>query len=336
VTVSEDDWIKLEADHRPGQLTWTRIHPESEHNLYLQIVDPGAHRTFALRMRERPSSEVVRLLRELRQTRGIAVQVAPAGEGRRDLQVQLLDAGLGEVFTPLVADITQTVVDTAGAGHAPVVAIERFEHWRRLLQSVADEGLSTEKRRGLFGELTILFDHVIPAVGQQEAVSGWTGPLGRHQDFQLSTSAIEVKTTTAKQPQAIEITSERELDDQGIAGRLLLTVLSVDERQGGAGSSLNALVDTIRATLGATARSRFEDMLVRVGYLPHQKVLYHEPRYTIRSLGCWRVAGDFPRITEKDLRPGVGDCHYRITVAGLDSYSLKPSKIADFLRGSAL
>ncbi len=335
MTVSEDDWTKLEADHRSGQLTWTRIHPESPHDLYLQIVDPGAHRTFALRMRKRPSSEVVRLLRGLRQTHGIAVQVAPAGEGRRDLQVQLLDAGLREVFNPLVADIAQTVVATAAAGDAPVVAIERFEHWRRLLQSVADEGLSAETRRGLFGELTILFDHVIPAVGQQDAVSGWTGPLGAHQDFQFPTSAIEVKTAAAKQPQAIEIASERELDDQGVAGRLLLAVLSVDERQGGTGRSLNTLVDTIRAALGATARPRFDEMLVRVGYLRHQKDLYHEPRYTVRSLGCWRVTGDFPRITEKNLRPGVGGCRYRITVTGLDSYSLEPSRIADFLKGSA-
>ena len=27
----------------------------------------------------------------------------------------------------------------------------------------------------------------------------------------------------------------------------------------------------------------------------------------------WHVAGDFPRITEADLRPGVGDCRYRIS-----------------------
>ena len=42
----------------------------------------------------------------------------------------------------------------------------------------------------------------------------------------------------------------------------------------------------------------------------------------MRKQRFWHVTGDFPRITEADLRPGVGDCEYRIATVGLDQYVL--------------
>ena len=47
----------------------------------------------------------------------------------------------------------------------------------------------------------------------------------------------------------------------------------------------------------------------------------------MRKQRFWHVTGDFPRITEADLRPGVGDCQYRISAAGLDQYACLPEDV---------
>ncbi len=332
MTVCETEWQTLEADHRAGRVTSRRLHPESAHDLFLQIVDPGALRALTLRTDSNSAAAAVHALRTLPRTRGLDLRFATAVDGRRDLQVVLLTADLREVFNPLVSDIVQTVQAVPGPTDAVLAAVDRFEHWRRLLHSVADEGLSAEGRRGLYGELVVLSDHVLPALPALSAIRAWTGPTGAHQDFQLPAVAIEVKTTTAKQPQALEIASERELDDRGV-GTLLLAHISVDERQGGTGTSLNSIVDTIRNQIAGSARSVFEDLLLRAGYLPAQRRMYDEPRYTRRTNHVWQVAGDFPRIVEIDLRSGVGDCRYRITISGLDSYLLDNGKISSIVGG---
>lgn len=64
----------------------------------------------------------------------------------------------------------------------------------------------------------------------------WKAALAAHQDFQFSTGALEVKTTAAKQPQSVRITSERQLDDTGV-GALFLHVVVVDEREVAAAGS---------------------------------------------------------------------------------------------------
>ena len=168
-----------------------------------------------------------------------------------------------------------------------------------------------------------------------DAVRAWTGPTAANQDFQLPGTAIEVKTSSGKEPQTMVISNERELDEQGTA-QLILAHLSLDERRGGNGESLNTAVDRTRAAVtDAGARAALDDLLVRAGYLAHQRDLYDEPRYTVRRQRFWHVTGGFPRITEADLRPGVGDCHYRISTAGLDAYLMTADDVTAAVKGGS-
>jgi Putative PD-(D/E)XK family member, (DUF4420) len=265
-----------------------------------------------LRVPPRDADEALRRLRALPRTRGLEMQLARLADDGSELRVVLTDASLREVFSPLAADIAAAARQAPGPAAAVLAAAGRFEHWRRMLERLDGTGLTPEARRGLFGELSILRGHLLPALPAAQAVAAWTGPAAAHQDFQLPAAAIEVKTTSAKEPQTLVISSERELDPSGTP-RLLLAGLSLDERRGGSGESLNTAVDAVRAALAdAAARSLLDDLLVRAGYLQSQRDLYGEPRYTVRRERFWHVTGDFPRITEADLRPGVGDCRYRV------------------------
>ncbi len=333
--ITERDWEQLAADRHAHGTTVRRVYPQSPHEIFIAVRHPDGSRMLTLGVGMRAVGEVLRRLHELPRTRGLEMQFTRLGDGNGELRVVLTDSGLREVFNPLASDIAATAQAQPGPAEAVLAAFSRFEHWRRMLQSLSETGLAPEARRGLFGELTILRDHLLPAMPATAVVGAWTGPTAANQDFQLPGTAIEVKTSSGKEPQSLVISNERELDENGV-GRLILAHVSVDERRGGNGESLNVAVDRTRAALAdAAARTLLDDLLVRAGYLRHQRDLYDEPRYTVRRQHFWHVAGDFPRITEADLRPGVGDCRYRISTAGLDQYLMTAEQVAAAVTGMA-
>lgn len=333
--ITEADWRQLEADrHARGTVT-RRLYPGSPHNIFIAVQHPDGRRMLILRIGSQAASGALRRLQSLPRTRGLEMQFARVDDASSELRVLLTAADLREVFNPLASDIAATAQAAAGPGEAVLAAADRFEHWRHMLQSISEAGLTPEARRGLFGELTILRDHLLPAMPAADAVRAWTGPAAANQDFQLPCAAIEVKTSSGKEPQTIVISNERELDERGTA-QLVLAHLSLDERRGGNGESLNITVDRTRAAVtSGGALAVLDDLLVRAGYLGHQRGLYDEPRYTVRKQRFWHVAGDFPRITEADLRPGVGDCLYRIAAAGLDPYLMTADDVVLAIKGGA-
>ena len=333
MTITERDWERLEADRHTRGVTVRRVYAESAHDIFIAIRHPDNCRMLTLRIPAGEADVALRRLRALPRTRGLEMQFARLdGEGS-ELRVVLTDNTLREVFNPLASDIASTAQAAASHVEAVLSAVSRFEHWRQMLENLTAAGLPAEARRGLFGELTILRRHLLPAMPAVDAVRAWTGPLAANQDFQLPRAAIEVKTSSGKEPQVLVISNERELDEKG-ASRLILAHLSLDERRGGSGESLNTAVDRIRDTMtDAAARALLDDLLVRAGYLRQQRDLYDEPRYTVRRQRFWDVAGDFPRITEADLRPGVGDCRYSISTAGLDRYLLTADDISEAVSG---
>lgn len=335
MTITEHDWERLEADRHAEGITVRRIYPGSAHDMFIAVRHPGNCRMLILRVPPQDADIAVRALRALPRTRGLEIELARLADDGSELRVVLTDGSLREVFSPLAGDIAAAAQQAPDPAAAVVAAVSRFEHWRRMLEKLADTGLTPEARRGLFGELSVLRGHLLPAMPHADAVAAWTGPAAANQDFQLPGAAIEVKTSAGKEPQSMVISNERELDPRGTP-RLLLACLSLDERRGGSGESLNTAVARARAAVAeAPARSMLDDLLVRAGYLESQRGLYDEPRYTVRKECFWHVTGDFPRITESDLRPGVGDCKYRISTAGLDQYLITAEQVSAVISGGS-
>lgn len=334
--IAEQDWVQLESNPHSHGVTVRRVYPDAARDIFIGVRHPGGTRMLTIKVTTHAAIEAVRQFRELPRTRGIELQFARLDGQNSELRLLLTDLTLGEVFNPLASDIADTAHSEPDDNKTVRSAIERFEHWRQMLQSITSSGLSTSFRRGLFGELYLLRDLLLVGLPQGHAVRAWTGPTGAHQDFQFDRAAIEVKTSTGKEPQTLVINSERELDDTGI-GCLILTHYSLDERQGGTGESLNSLVDRSRALVtNAAARELLDSLLVRYGYLNDQRTIYDEPRYTLRRQRFWRVTGSFPRITEADLRPGVGDCEYHIVVADLNQHVLSHEDVHAAVMGGSL
>ncbi len=73
------------------------------------------------------------------------------------------------------------------------------------------------RKRGLWGELHTLHKLLLVSAERAIVLRGWQGNSAASQDFQYPSLAIEVKTTAAKQPQTVRISSERQLDTMALA-----------------------------------------------------------------------------------------------------------------------
>ncbi|MEW2634736.1 PD-(D/E)XK motif protein [Streptomyces sp. NPDC048389] len=334
MNIDEELWLELEEPQAGQGRSTRRVYPESPHDIHVSVTHPGRRRMLLLKAGARAADGIVRSVGELPRTAGLDLCITAQSRHEYELQVSLTADELREVFTPLVSDIASAVKDAPTTETALEAAVRRFSSWQQLLRTVGKNGLTADTRRGLFGELYFLNEYVLPSVAQTPGVQAWTGPGGSNQDFQLPDVAVEVKTTTAKNPRTVRVASERQLDSTGTPA-LLLTLMSVDERRGGSGESLNALVDRIRHRLtNPAARSRLDSLLIQVGYLPGHRDLYDEPRYTLRQAETWEVREGFPRLIESELPAGVGDCTYNISTSALDDYRVTTDQVTAFIRGT--
>ena len=83
------------------------------------------------------------------------------------------------------------------------------------------------------------------------------------------------------------------------------------------GESLNDLVEWVENHLSSfiPELNMFKLKLYEIGYFDLHKPLYQNIGYTIRQENIYKVEDEFPRITEEEIRNGVGDVKYTIVIA---------------------
>lgn len=331
MTITET-WLQLEASPPPGGggIMARRIHPEAAVDLFLAVEKPTNARVLILRVKGAAVAGKV----DLPRAEGFEVcRGFESLDGKKycHLSVRLTHLRFGDVFTTLVEDVVKHVLPSPGDPAAVRILLERLGRWQAFLKRHAADGLGEEAQQGLYGELWFLDQHVIPVRGPKAAVESWKGPEAAAQDFQVPGLAVEVKAAAGKQHQKLRISNERQLDSTG-AGVLLVFHLSVDVRDGG-GESLPARVQLVRdhLTVDAVAATEFERLLFESGYLDCHAPAYEARGYTIRETNFFEVRDGFPRIVESDLRNGVGDVSYSISVAECKNFSFLESRARELL-----
>lgn len=257
---------------------------------------------------------------EYPESRGFSVAAMPVDEGRGGstrLVLSLVDAVYRDVFMTLAADVLHSLSSTGTERQAVEAFVSRLARWQAFLRHYGPEGLSAEARRGLFGEFVVLRDVLLPELGDR-AVSGWKGPSGAPHDFQLGGGSVEVKTTTAATPGEFRVSNVLQLDESH-ARVLYLSLVTVQESES-TGENLPEIVRSIRNALQGTALEVFDDRLVDAGYLAPHVHLYDSPRYSLRAIQFFEVAGDFPRLLETAIPKGVSGVTYRVSVGACLSY----------------
>lgn len=324
----EDVWNLLEQDGNAvssGYLT-RRLLPDVNYDVYLAVEKPSNTRLLMLRVNSSildqktvyPASSSFTVNR---------VSLLQDSEDHETLQLVLTNARYQDIFTTLVQDIVDYLAPVKDGRTAISAFAIRLKRWQAFLEKHNPEGLSEIAQQGLYGELWFLRQLVFSCLEVLPGTRCWTGPKGTQQDFQFPRCAVEVKTTSAKQHQKLAIASERQLDDTGI-GIIVLLHLSLDVRQG-QGETLPEIVANVRSivSVDAIVRDELENLLFEVGYLDVHATRYENVGYTIREHNYFRVESEFPKIIESDLRNGVGDVRYTISVAECKRFSISESEV---------
>lgn len=188
-----------------------------------------------------------------------------------------------------------------------------LDAWRVFFEAEGLDGLTREAQQGLWGELWVLREHIIPRLGLIEALEAWTGSDRTNHDFQRRNRALEVKTTSGRRHHSMRIKSERQLDTTGLASLhvLFLTVARIDN----GGETLPAMVDSLRRQVSAqpSANRRLEEQLLAARYLDNHAHDYRTG-FACRDARAFEVDEGFPRLTEGDLPDGVGDVNYGVSL----------------------
>jgi hypothetical protein len=333
----EQLWLEMEAEAGANVAWLTRFaRPQTGHPLLVALEQTTRARTLLVPV---PNAELPPR-REWPECRGLEL-ISVALGSQPHLGVRLRDPACADVFTALAEDVAPRVASASGAKQAAAELLGRLRHWQQFL-TAARETMSIEAQRGLWGELHVLHTHLLPALGAAATVRGWKASAAAHQDFQFSGGAVEVKTTAAKQPQSVRITSERQLDDTGV-GALFLHVVVVDEREvpaGGCvpGQSLPALIADIRTQLSADliALAAFNDRLLDRGWLEAHASRYEARRWTVRGEHTYELRPGFPRLVEADLPAGVGDVSFAVSLAACEPFAAPvPALLAALAQASA-
>ncbi len=225
-----------------------------------------------------------------------------------------------DIFSVLCEDLINRVSAISDEQEIIIVLLNRLAQWQTLFERLGQQGLSAEAQRGLFGELFFLRKMLNSNWDKNYCLSSWQVPSNKIQDFHYENWAVEVKTTHGNNHQKIHISSERQLDDSLIP-HLYLYHLSLDIRNN-FGESLNDLVEWVERFLinDIVVLNLFRLKLYEIGFFDIHKPFYQDTGYGIRQESIYKVEGEFPRVTEGDIRNGVGDVKYSIIISDCATY----------------
>ena len=245
------------------------------------------------------------------------------------------DDYLFEIFAELCENILMHISCQSTEPKAVKDFLNQLVKWEKLFEHVNKDDLSKERQLGLFGELSLLNDLLLKtSIPKDVIVKSWVGPESNIQDFQSKNWAIEVKTSASSNPQSVKINNEKQLDDS-LQSNLYLFHLSLLSGAG-EGETLNDKVTLIRDLLkeDMVALADFNMKLNQAGYFDYERILYDETRYRTRGSSFYKVETDFPRIRENELRNGVGNVSYSISLALCEKYLVKEEIIYQQINSS--
>ncbi|MFE2300444.1 PD-(D/E)XK motif protein [Streptomyces sp. NPDC059445] len=299
---------------------------------------PGAMR------RRLPSAETLDVFLEVRFPQGEWALVIGSTESLRDRDLVLANgltcsvrSGNVEVvaqprtdrgvFSALLADLLNHLVSTSAAPAAGVT--RRVATWQRMLGRGLGQALGLEEQVGLFGELLVLRDFVIPAV-QDNAVTAWAGPRGGAKDFLWRRWGLEVKTTISSQRYArCRIHGEEQLDVGALTTLLLAHQTLLRDPTG---TSLPDLVDELRNDQGLAGQlTELEDALLEAGWVETHRRYYDHERWVLDKRSFFHVSAGFPRLVSTMLPSGVSGVSYNLDLRLCRSFQVDEATVRDLV-----
>lgn len=230
------------------------------------------------------------------------------------IQLTNKESRVNDIFASICANIVNSIIDATSEKEGVHLVTTQMRKWKELFSKRRNQKLSAQEQQGLFGELLFLKKLLLSSNDKVASTSFWVGPEMAPKDFQSDMWAVEVKTTVANSHSGITINGELQLDESNTEKlylyNLVVEVLPQD------GQTLPKIIAMIRQLLESDtkAASAFESKLLLSGYFDLDEDSYKKRHYHIRREQYFQVEDDFPRIKKDELRMGVSEVKYNISL----------------------
>ncbi|ANK76516.1 hypothetical protein FA04_27580 (plasmid) [Ensifer adhaerens] len=234
-------------------------------------------------------------------------------DGSPVLVLSLEDDARRDLFSTICADLVASVTNSE-VDRALNHFLSRLDAWRRFLRE-RNAGLSRSETIGLIGEL-LLLERLLEL--DSSHLTSWSAPTDGLHDFQNGGHALEVKTGLGPSAQ---ITISR-LDQLDTAGLRLLDLVHVRLIESPSGRSLQDVLTALKGHLadGASCHA-LDNFVIRRGLLPDDESARSTPRVQLRSMDCYAVSEEFPRLVRADLPAAITEASYTLEVRSIGPYA---------------
>jgi hypothetical protein len=230
-----------------------------------------------------------------------------------------------DLFLGLCETLISSLAAVTDSSSALAVALTHIRRWKAFLAGRKTRMLSPEEIRGLFAELLFLQSLYQRRLPQPDALDAWCGADGIHQDFIFGDTAVEVKSLSGRERNAVRISSEDQLE--GLANNLFLMVYRLSEMpESDRALSLNDLIRAVEKELNdADALEQFSRKVGAYGYAPLAD--YDAPRLIVSSTQAYCVVDDFPRLIRSLVPPGISRLSYDIELEAIRPFECEDALI---------
>lgn len=325
----EDPWKLLSPPVQITDVNGRRVDAKLRYDLYWAVdVDNNCLLILQHNQDSNPKNKLPKL-------RGLEVEVRPQGENRSFLMIRLKDNEQREIFHRLCLDI----IDATRSAQSESEAVERFLgrtwRWHRLLRGGRSGKLSEEEQKGLIGELLLMQRHLFASIGIEAAVKSWTGPLNAPKDFEIGGICIEAKSRRAGATPYIAVSTQNQLDTDGIESLFLhvvdITAARADDPKGFTVTEISREIYEEVRKRSTPFSDIFEERLFATGFDWQHN--YSDQKWLSVSERLFKVEGGFPRITPKMCPSGVADVKYTVALAECESFRSDYQQMAATLKG---
>lgn len=325
----EDPWKLLSPPAQITDVNGRRVDAKLRHDLYWAVdVDNNCLLVLRHGQDSGPKNKLPKL-------RGLEVEARSQGENRTFLMIRLKDNEQREIFHRLCLDI----IDATRSAQSESEAVERFLgrtwRWHRLLRGGRSGKLSEEEQKGLIGELLLMQRHLFASIGIETTVKSWTGPLNAPKDFEIGGICIEVKSRRAGATPYIAVSTQNQLDTDGIKSLFLhvadITSARADDPKGFTVTEISREIYEEIRKHSVLFSDTFEENLFATGFdWQHD---YSDQKWLAGSERLFKVEGNFPRIIPKMCPSGVTDVKYTVALVECEPFRTDYKNMMSTLKG---
>lgn len=259
----------------------------------------------------------------------ISVSVVSLGEFTNTPFIKFMQSipNTDNIFELVISDICDKIARLENKRELSSVLVRTLSEWKLFFEKQENEILSVAAQKGLIGELYFLRDHLFRKYSFSESLSYWTGSEKTNHDFQIVNNAVEVKTTAGKQHKKFTVSSEKQLDNTGLA-HLYLVLFSLNLHSNMPDRTLPSVISKIYSIIqdDPVATFQFQIKLLKYGYNETLAEKY-TIGFSVLDMRFLEVKEGFPRLLQMNLPDGVGDLKYSVVVAACTPFEIKTDPI---------